>query len=187
MPEAFALLRDDARAALTAWQAPTDALEATRARMLDVLEAEPQCMWRHGVRTHFTASLVVLDESLEHVALTLHGKAKRWFQFGGHLEAGDASVRDAAAREGREESGLGDLLVSSDLVQVDAHALPPVFDWCREHLDLRYAAIARSGDLVMSDESDDVRWWPVDALPEGTEESLVEAIHLARENLSART
>ena len=77
--------------------------------------------------------------------------------------------------------------MSTDLVQVDAHALPPAFDWCREHLDLRYAAIARSGDLVMSDESDDVRWWPVDALPEGTEESLVEAIHLARENLSART
>ena len=42
MPEGFVLLRDDARAALTAWQAPTDALEATRARMLDVLEAEPQ-------------------------------------------------------------------------------------------------------------------------------------------------
>lgn len=36
--------------------------------------------------------------------LTHHRKARAWFQFGGHLEAGDASVWEAARREAREES-----------------------------------------------------------------------------------
>ena len=185
MPEGFVLLRDDARAALTAWQAPTDALEATRARMLDVLEAEPQCMWRHGVRTHFTASLVVLDASLEHVALTLHGKAKRWFQFGGHLECGDAPLEAAALREGLEESGLADLRLLPGLLAVDIHALDGAFGWCTEHLDVRYVAVAGGESLTVSDESDDVRWFDVDALPEDAEPALREAIALACERVRA--
>ena len=35
------------------------------------------------------------------------------------------------------------------------------------HLDVRYVAVAPQGATpVVSEESTDVRWWPVDALPE---------------------
>ena len=44
---------------------------------------------------------------------------------------------------------------------------------CREHLDIRFAAVTpRSAESAVSTESIDVRWWPVDALPEGTREDL---------------
>lgn len=152
--------------------------------MLRVLDNDPMCMWRHGARVHFTGSLVVLSPELDSVALTLHRKAKRWFQFGGHFEEIDTNVLAAAAREGYEESGLVDLDVVEGLIQVDAHDLPPVFGWCTEHLDLRHAAVARSRELITSHESDDVRWWAVDALPPDTDPSLAEAIRLAREHVA---
>lgn len=179
MPAAFAALHADARAQLSRWSPPTPRLGATRRRMLDVLAADETAMWRRHSRAHFTASLVVLSPALDEVALTLHAKAKRWFQFGGHFEEHDLGVADAAAREGREESGLADLAVLPGLVQVDTHELPAVFTWCREHLDLRFAAVAPASALRISDESEDVRWWPVSRLPEGTDPSLRQAVALA--------
>ena len=54
-------------------------------------------------------------------------------------------------------------------MQLDRHTLVGSFGACREHLDLRFAAVAPQGARArVSAESHDVRWWPVDALPEGT-------------------
>ena len=180
MPAPFALLHAEATALLTSWTAPTPDLARTQERMLDVLAADPTAMWRGHSRVHFTASLIVLSPDANHVALTLHGKAKRWFQFGGHFEESDASVPAAALREGTEESGLSHLELLPDLIQVDAHELASAFGHCREHLDLRFAARAVSTDLTRSAESDDVAWWPITALPDEPEESLVTGIELAR-------
>lgn len=181
MPAPFARLHADAYSLLTNWQAPTSELEQTRQRMLTVLDADLTAMWREHSRVHFTASLVVLSPDADTVALTLHGKAKRWFQFGGHFEATDADVAAAALREGTEESGLGDLVLIPRLIQVDAHELTSAFGHCAEHLDLRFAARATSTQLTRSDESDEVAWWPLDALPEDTEDSLRQAISLAQD------
>lgn len=198
MPPAFARLHDDALAQLRGWTAPDAATSRAQERMLTALADDPTAMWRFHNRGHFTASLVVLDPSATHVALTLHAKAKRWFQFGGHLEADDASVAQAALREGLEESGLSGLRLLPGLTQVDIHALPAAFQWCSEHLDLRFTAIAdrvgsadadttggdgdtgRLAQLGVSDESDDVRWFALDALPDETEASLRQAIELSR-------
>ena len=56
-----------------------------------------------------------------------------------------------------------------EIVQLDRHVLAGDFGSCREHLDIRFAA-CRHGlpRSAVSAESIDVRWWPVDALPEGT-------------------
>ena len=149
-----------------------------RARMLDALAADPTAMWRHHSPAHFTASLVVVDADASRVALTLHAKAKRWFQFGGHLEADDASPAAAALREGVEESGLGmgRLRLLPGLLAVDIHPLTGSFRWCTTHLDLRYAAVAVDESLSASDESDDVRWFDVDALPTDAEPALRDAV-----------
>jgi 8-oxo-dGTP pyrophosphatase MutT (NUDIX family) len=91
-----------------------------------------------------------------------------WFQLGGHLEPEDRSVRAAAEREATEESGIPGLRVTPVPVHLDRHVLSGDFGRCREHLDIRYAAIAQAGaEPRVSAESLDVRWWPVDGLPPG--------------------
>lgn len=185
MPEQFTALHSQALADLSTWTAPSPPQEQMRARMVETLRLDATAMWRHHSRAHFTTSLVVVDADARRVALTLHAKAKRWFQFGGHLEGGDATLEAAALREGLEESGLADLRLLPGLLAVDIHALDGAFGWCTEHLDVRYVAVAVGESLTVSDESDDVRWFDVDALPEDAEPALREAIALACERVRA--
>jgi hypothetical protein len=49
---------------------------------------------------------------------------------------------------------------------------------------VRFLATAdRDADHRASEESLDVRWWPVDALPEGLEDDMVTLVRRARERL----
>ena len=184
---AYASLRADAVAVLTAWDAPDDGQERLRRDYLAHLEAHPDGVAKAGPPAHLTASCVVLDPTGRQVLLTLHRRANAWFQFGGHLEVGDASLWAAARREGREESGLDDLEPLPRPVQLDRHLLVGSFGACREHLDVRYAALAPEGARArVSAESHDVRWWPVDALPEGSRVDLTPLVSVARDALGLR-
>ncbi|NUO34057.1 MAG: NUDIX hydrolase, partial [Dermatophilaceae bacterium] len=60
------------------------------------------------------------------------------------------------------------------------HVLAGDFGMCREHLDIRFAAVtSRSAPSAISTESVDVRWWPVDGLPEGTRAELAALVSAA--------
>lgn len=170
IPPGLLRLRADAQHRLSAWDAPSPDQDLLRGEYLDHLAAYPDALWRSGPPAHLTASLLILDPSAEHVLLTLHAKAQRWFQMGGHVEAADVDLPHAALREGLEESGLSRLTLLPGPVHLDRHTLSGAFGSCREHLDVRYAAIA-TGDLdpTASTESMDVRWFPVDALPGGAD------------------
>jgi 8-oxo-dGTP pyrophosphatase MutT (NUDIX family) len=184
---AWAPLWADAVAVLDGWQAPDAGQEALRRDYLDHLHTHADAVAKSGPPAHVTASCVVLDPSGGRVLLTLHRRANAWFQFGGHLELGDASVWAAARREACEESGLDDLVPLPHPVQLDRHVLVGSFGACREHLDLRYAAVAPPGSRPrVSAESHDVRWWPVDALPTGTRAELEPPVSLARDALGLR-
>jgi 8-oxo-dGTP pyrophosphatase MutT (NUDIX family) len=123
----------------------------------------------------------VLSADSSAVLLTLHAKAHRWFQFGGHVEPGDETLADAALREATEESGVMDLCLDPTPVQLSEHAVPfcaPPGDV--HHLDVRFVALARNdAEHGVSDESVDVRWWRIDALAD-LEPELVELAALAR-------
>lgn len=166
-------LHDDAVARLEAWSAPDEHQDRLRREFLEHLRRHPDAVRKSGPPAHLTGSLVVLDEEGRSALLTLHRRARQWFQFGGHFEPGDASVWHAAMREGREESGIPDITPLPEIVQLDRHVLSGDFGSCREHLDIRFAAVtSRSTRGAVSTESIDVRWWPVDALPEGTRDEL---------------
>ncbi|WP_423463330.1 NUDIX hydrolase [Promicromonospora sp. MS192] len=182
-------LRADALHALRGWPAPTPEQERLRVRYVRHLEAHDPAthpgagVLRESVPDHLTASAVVLSHDGAHVLLTLHAKAQRWFQLGGHLEPGDRTLAGAAQREAREESGLA-LTVDPVAVHLDEHVVP----FCRpgtgdpdrpvHHLDVRFVAVAAPGaEALVSDESLDVRWWPADALPDP---DLTELVALAR-------
>lgn len=174
-------LRADALEVLTAW-VPPDAAQARLAeRYVAHLRAEPEGTWRHCYPDHLTASVLVMAPERDRVLLTLHRKARRWFQLGGHCEPGDATLAGAALREGLEESGLPDLLIDPRPVQLSEHAVP----FCDprggvHHLDVQFVAQPEDGARHrVSEESLDVRWWPVDALPD-PDPDLAALVDLAR-------
>ncbi|MEO7422620.1 MAG: NUDIX domain-containing protein [Ornithinibacter sp.] len=177
-------LHTDVRHVLRRWVAPDAQQEALRTAFLNHLDDHPDAVAKAGPGAHLTASCLVLDASGEHVLLTHHKRAGQWFQFGGHLEPGDRSVLEAARREAREESGLDHLSPTPTPVQLDRHVLVGDFGACREHLDIRYAALAPERSMPrVSTESHDVRWWPVAALPAGTANELQPLVSACRRAL----
>ena len=55
------------------------------------------------------------------------------------------------------------------------------------HLDMQFVAHAPAdAEIVCSDESLDLRWWPLDALPDGTDFGLRTAGGRARRKLRAK-
>ncbi|HEY8619964.1 MAG TPA: NUDIX domain-containing protein [Dermatophilaceae bacterium] len=177
---AYHLLHADTTRRLSTWTAANPAQEQLRMGYLAHLAVHPDAMSKQGPPAHFTASCLVLDPTGSRVLLTLHKKANQWFQLGGHFEPGDTDARAAAQREAREESGITTLVARPELVQLDRHRLVGSFGACREHLDLRFVAVADDdATLAVSEESFDVRWWPTDALPEGTRRELQPLVAVA--------
>jgi 8-oxo-dGTP pyrophosphatase MutT (NUDIX family) len=177
-------LHADALAVLQAWAPPSAEQAALRDRYVAHLESAPDGLRRTCYPDHLTASTLVLSADGERVLLTLHAKAQRWFQLGGHSEPGDETLAGAAEREAVEESGLAGLRVEPTPVQLSEHAVP----FCDtrggvHHLAVRFLAVADDGaEPVVSDESLDVRWWPVDALPD---DDLADLVALALRRCSA--
>ncbi|MDT9593756.1 NUDIX domain-containing protein [Nocardioides zeae] len=188
-------LHADALAALESWTAPDADQERQREAYVAHLRAHADGVYRHGVPDHVTASAVVLDRTGSRTLLTLHARARRWFQLGGHCEEGDRTLAGAAFREAVEESGVPAerMRVDPVPVQLSPHPVP----FCRparlaalpegcvvRHLDVRYLVVAEDdAQIAVSDESLDVRWWPVEALPDPDPE-LVAAVGLARRRLA---
>lgn len=133
-------------------------------RFLDT--AGDAALWRSGGPEHVTGSCFVFSPEFEHVLLCFHRKGQFWVQFGGHIEPKDASVAEAALRETREESGIGEIvLLSQDIMDLDRHELHAGFT-CTAHWDVGFAAvIAPHVRIAVSDESEDVRWFPIKELP----------------------
>ena len=172
-------LRSDAFALLRA-AAPGPARDAFEAH----LAAYEDGLWRDGPPEHFTASAVVFSADGSQVLLVLHKKARLWLQPGGHFEDDDRTVAGAALREATEESGIDGLIPVPGALFLHRHDLAAAFGRCTAHWDLRVAAVApQDAQVAISDESDDVRWWPVDALPEPTDPDLADCIEQLRAHL----
>lgn len=154
---------------LDSWRPVDTGQDDLRRRYLDLLAHGDEAWRRHPRPEHLTASCFVFDASFSHVLLCFHGKGRFWVQLGGHIEDDDASVADAAFREVAEESGLEAITpVRRAPADLNIHSLGSGFTRCTAHWDVGFAAVAsRDAEILVSEESDDVAWWPVDALPDG--------------------
>lgn len=153
-------------ALLTDWEPPDAGQDALRHAVLAYLLARPDGCQRACVPGHVTASTLVVSESGDQVLLTLHPRLGRWVQLGGHCEDTDADITAAALREATEESGIGGLQLDTTLAAVHVHPVTCSLGVPTRHLDLQFIATAPDhADFAISDESLDLRWWPIDALP----------------------
>ena len=156
----------DVRRALTVTPAPDPGARFEQLAWLALLEQHGSALLtRQLAPAHLTASAAVLSPDAEFTCLVLHHKLQLWVQPGGHFESGDESAAGAAAREVLEETGLtGEVLpVPALLSRHPAPCAPGVVDW---HLDLQHVLIAPQTQPQPSDETPEVAWWPVRALPE---------------------
>lgn len=147
---------------------------AAHADFAAYLALDPAPLLREDGPSHITGSCFVFSPDRAQTLLVFHTKGQFWVQPGGHLDDGDASLQAAALRELTEETGTtpdsDTPVIGYDL---DHHELSSRFGVCRSHLDIGVAVtVDPAATLALSDESEDVRWWPVDALPENSAPSI---------------
>lgn len=183
-------LHTDATRVLSAWRAPTADQDVLRLDYLSFLDTHPDAMTRGNRIGHLTGSALVIDPAREAVLLTLHPLVGRWLQLGGHVEASDATLVDAAHRESVEEGGIDGIRVDPVPLRLDRHRVR-----CRDgrggedlldHLDVQFLALAPPGGVERrSSESLDLRWWSWTALPEDTDTSVRALVQAALARLGA--
>lgn len=165
---------------LTAWQTTDPAQDTLRHAVLTFLAARPDACERACVPGHITASALVLDHTGTHTVLTLHPRFGRWLQLGGHCEADDTDIRAAALREASEESGITGLRIDPELAALHVHPVTCSLGVPTRHLDMQFVVRAPEGaEIVCSDESLDLQWWPLDALPRETDFGLTQLARAA--------
>jgi coenzyme F420-0:L-glutamate ligase len=163
----------------------TEVDPALQEAFLGFLAARPDAMWRSCAPGHLTASALVIDPVQQRILLTLHPRAGRWFQLGGHCEPGDHTVLDAAAREAREESSIGALSFDPVPLALHVHPITCSLGVPTRHFDVQFLAVAPEGSTpTMTDESLDLRWFGWDALPDGISPELPAVVEHARQRLS---
>ncbi|WP_214110567.1 NUDIX hydrolase [Acrocarpospora catenulata] len=177
-------LHYDAVTTLESWTAPSQTEELLRKEFLAHLAEHPDGMWRECVPGHLTATTAVLSHDGAKVLLTLHPKAGMWLPMGGHCEPGDTSLAGVALREAVEESGIAGLRLLPGPLALDRHEV-----WCHPpqcwHLDVEYGAVAPPGaEAVISEESLDLRWFPVADIPELSDEATRRLARRARAALA---
>lgn len=156
-----------------------DAVESSlRQAIRAFLEAQPLACARANVPGHITASTFVFDHTRRHVLLTLHPRLGRWVQLGGHCEPEDLDVAAAACREAREESGITGLVLEPRALALRVFALTCSLGQPTRHIDLYYRAVAPADAIITrSAESVDLKWWPIDQLPDSSDfQELVEYV-----------
>ncbi len=157
---------------------PAEADVAKRIERL--VTAHADCFERACRPGHITGSAWVLSHDRRRCLLVHHGKLNRWLQPGGHAD-GQTDVAQVALREAQEETGLIELELTAEPLDIDVHLIPARLDRdghqledAHEHHDIRFLFVAAPGQqLILSDESHEIRWFSREEVLEATDEQSV--------------
>ena len=133
-----------------------------------------QCLSRSEFRGHVTCSAMVVNTDSQ-ILMIHHRTLDRWLLPGGHVEAGDASLLSAAARELSEEVGIALAEISAPVlwaevpVHIDRHTIPANSakgEPEHEHWDFCYPLrVDRFAAALQDEEVSDFKWCNEQMLP----------------------
>lgn len=157
--------------------------EAVPERFLRFIDNHANCFERSLEQGHVTASAWIVDKKAKSALLVHHKKLGLWLQPGGHCD-GDPDVVRVAKKEVQEETGLDHFEIVSDrILDLDIHEIPL---WnqipAHYHYDVRFLIYADSHQtLTVSHESNDVRWFNLDKIPNVSPD--ISVVRLAKKSL----
>jgi 8-oxo-dGTP pyrophosphatase MutT (NUDIX family) len=146
---------------------PTDTAEAkARIDILELLRTNKRPFDRENFAPgHVTSSGIVLSPDGSKALLIHHRRLARWLQPGGHVEAADIDVKDAARREITEETGVSLQNQTPELIGVDVHRIPAARNEPDHlHHDLCFSFRAEREAVEPNEETLDARWWSLDEI-----------------------
>lgn len=147
----------------------------TRDRLVTFVETNPRCFERSLAVGHITGSAWIVNPNRDRFLLTFHSKLNLWLQLGGHAD-GNPDILAVAGREAQEESGLSNIrCLSPEIFDLDIHRIPEHKGVAEHyHYDVRFLFEADDAqELVISDESHDLRWMRGDEIRQLTQEESI--------------
>lgn len=163
------------------YQPANEFQSAEKNKILSFCQEHPDALYRSCLLGHLTASAVVTDPARERFLLHHHAKLDLWLQFGGHCD-GDGNLPHVAWREAVEESGISDLAIDPEIVDLDVHKIPKWKDVPEHlHLDVRFLAEVPAASVpVAGDESLAIGWYSLtDVANINTDDSVQRLVRLA--------
>lgn len=114
---------------------------------------------------HLTGSALLLNPKMDKVLLTHHKHINSWIPLGGHSES-EFDIANVALREAIEESGINDItFISKDILNIGIYPIksrPSRNEPAHLHYDVNFLMIAGHENFIISDESNDLKWFSLD-------------------------
>ena len=157
--------------------------------MLDFFNKEGNSFSKKNKEGHFTGSAWIVSPDRSMVLMTHHRKLNMWLQLGGHAD-GMEDLISVAIREAKEESGFNEFVLLSDRIfDLDIHQFPATKDEPgHHHYDVRFLLEAdpNNNTIIISDESIDVQWIPLDKVLSLNPESSIQRMVKKTSDLFSR-
>ncbi len=150
--------------------------EVNAKKMLNFFDNHDGCFEKDNLPGHFTGSAWVISPDKNKILMTHHKKLNMWLQLGGHAD-GEKDLKSVALKEAKEESGFNNFsILSEEIFDLDIHKIETMNEEPEHlHYDVRFLLEAdpNEQDIIISEESHDVKWIHLDDVLEyNSEESI---------------
>lgn len=150
--------------------------EVNAIKMLNFFDNHDGCFEKDNLPGHFTGSAWVISPDKNKILMTHHKKLNMWLQLGGHAD-GEKDLKSVALKEAKEESGFNNFsILSEEIFDLDIHKIESINEEPEHlHYDVRFLLEAdpNEQDIIISEESHDVKWIHLDDVLEyNSEESI---------------